>query len=299
MINSINPSADSFLVNINRLQAKAEHAQQQISSGLRVINASDDPDQVGALVETGSSLARNAQIGRNLDRTKSEVDSAETALSTAISTLEKITVLGAQGANFNQTAAARSEIATEVQNLLGQLVGNANTNVERRYVFGGDSDQVAPYSIDLTTATGTSPYAGTPATRQVEDPRGGTFSISNSPGDFRCAGRGERIRSGERSSGGAAGERPGCYHGRCRGSAGRARSLERFARFLWIGPEPGCRRDLGDPGLGPAADVGPGRHSGRRPGRIGQPAGRHKTATGRDIFGPRPVTQKSLFDYIG
>jgi flagellar hook-associated protein 3 FlgL len=184
MINSINPSADSFLVNIHRLQEKAERAQQQIGSGLRIINASDDPDEVGALVEAGSHVARNTQIARNLDRTKSEVDGAELALSTAITTLEKISVLGTQGANFNQTAAARSQIASEVTNLLGQLVGNANTNVERRYVFNGDTDQIAPYSIDLTTLTGTTPYAGTPSTRQVEDPRGGTFSISQTAQDI-------------------------------------------------------------------------------------------------------------------
>lgn len=184
MIRSINPSADSFLVNINRLQSKAEHAQQQISSGLRVINASDAPDDVGALVDAGATLARNVQIGRNLDRTQSEVDTAEVALASAITTLEKITVLGSQGSNFNQTASTRSQLATEVENLLAQIVGVANTNVERRYVFAGDSDQAAPYSIDLTTLTGTAPYAGTAATRQVEDPRGGTFAISKTAQDI-------------------------------------------------------------------------------------------------------------------
>jgi len=182
--NSINSSADSFLANINRLQARADRAQLQISSGFRVTKASDDPDQIGAIVDDGASLARNTQIGRNLDRNKTEVDSAETALSTAISTLEKISVLGAQAANFDQTAGARAGIGAEVRTLLGQLVGNANANVERRFIFGGDSDQVAPYALDSSTSTGTTSYAGTPATRQIADPRGGTFSISQSAQDI-------------------------------------------------------------------------------------------------------------------
>src|SRR5438477_6273269 len=111
MINSINPSADNFLVDIDRLQAKAERAQRELSSGLRVAKPSDDPDQVGAILQTSSNLARNEQIGRNLDRVKAEVDSATQALSTAVSTLEQIQTLGAQGANFDSSAQTRANLA--------------------------------------------------------------------------------------------------------------------------------------------------------------------------------------------
>jgi len=180
MSNSINSSADSFLVNISLLQARLDRAQQQISSGLRVTKASDDPDQVGAILQATSDLARNLQIGHNLDRVKAEVDGSEQALSNAIATLERVSVLGAQGANFSQDAASRSQIAIEVQSLFERLVVDANTSVDNRFVFAGDSDQIAPYAIDLTTVTGTTPYEGSAATREMEDPRGGTFPISHS-----------------------------------------------------------------------------------------------------------------------
>jgi len=180
MSNSINSLADSFLANISQLQARVDRAQQQISSGLRITKASDDPDRVGAILQASSDLARNLQIGHNLDRIKAEVDGSEQALSSAITTLERVSVLGAQGANFSQDAASRTGIAIEVQSLLERLVVNANTSVDNRFVFAGDSDQIAPYSVDLTTVTGTTPYAGTAATREVEDPRGGTFPISQS-----------------------------------------------------------------------------------------------------------------------
>src|SRR5438132_12893272 len=104
MINSINPSADNFLVDIDRLQAKSERAQRQLSSGLRVAKPSDDPDQIANILQISSSIARNDQIGKNLDRAKAEVDIASGAVSAAVSVVEKINVLGAQGANFDQTA---------------------------------------------------------------------------------------------------------------------------------------------------------------------------------------------------
>jgi flagellar hook-associated protein 3 FlgL len=178
MINSINSSADNFLLDIGRLQDRFERAQREISSGLRVTKASDDPDHVGSIVVTGSDIARNQQIGKNLDSAKIEADTSEQALQAALSTVEQINVIGAQGANFDQTAATRSGLADQVQSLLERLVAGANTSVAGRYVFSGDSDQTAAYALDLTTATGTTPYAGSAATRAIQDPRGGTFPVS-------------------------------------------------------------------------------------------------------------------------
>ena len=89
-------------------------------------------------------------------------------------------MLGAQGSNFNQTASARTVLGDQVQNLLQQLVTISNTNIDGRYVFSGDADRTAPYALDLTTANGVTTYAGSAATRRVEDPRGGTFSVSQS-----------------------------------------------------------------------------------------------------------------------
>ncbi len=178
MINSINPSADNFLVDINRLEARSERAQRQLSSGLRVSQPSDDPDQISNILQLSSSVARNNQIGVNLGLVKAEVDGSSQTLSSAVATLEKVSVLGAQGANFTQTDQTRTALASEVQGLLEQLVAAANTSVGGRFVFSGDSDQTQPYTLDLTTATGVTAYAGSAATRQVEDPRGGTFQVS-------------------------------------------------------------------------------------------------------------------------
>jgi flagellar hook-associated protein 3 FlgL len=178
MIGSINSSADQFLADIERLQARSERAQRQLTSGLRVTQASDDPDAVGNILETRARLARAEQIGQTLDRVKAEVDGAESALRSSIDSLEKIRVLAAQGANSTMTAAGRRGLAVEVQNLLERLVANANTAIEGRYVFSGDADQAAAYNVDLTTLTGATPYAGSASTRQAQDPRGGTFATA-------------------------------------------------------------------------------------------------------------------------
>jgi flagellar hook-associated protein 3 FlgL len=178
MIQSISPTADSFLAAINQLQAQVARAQGEISSGLRVNTPSDDPSVVSDILQINSSLARNTQIGQNLTNVTAEVNGAEGALSAAVSTLDNVATLASQGSNFNRSAADRAEAATEIQDQLQNLIGDANTSVGNRYVFSGDADQTAPYALDLTTTNGTTPYAGSAATRQVEDPRGSTFAVS-------------------------------------------------------------------------------------------------------------------------
>jgi flagellar hook-associated protein 3 FlgL len=178
MIQNISPSADSFLAAVNQLQANVQRAQEEIGSGLRVNKPSDDPSVVSDILQINSSLARNTQIGQNLGNVTAEVNGAEAALSSAVSTLDNVATLGSQGANFNRTASDRAEAAVEIQDQLQNLIGDANTSVGNRFVFSGDADQTAPYALDLTTTNGTTPYAGTAATRQVEDPRGGSFAVS-------------------------------------------------------------------------------------------------------------------------
>jgi flagellar hook-associated protein 3 FlgL len=178
MIQNISPSADSFLAAINQLQAQVQRAQEEIGSGLRVNRPSDDPSVVTDILQINSSLARNTQIGQNLSNVTAEVNGAEQALSSAVSTLDIVATLGSQGANFNRTAADRAQIAVQIQDQLQNLIGNANTSVGNRFVFSGDADQTAPYALDLTTTTGTTPYTGSAATRQVEDPRGSSFAVS-------------------------------------------------------------------------------------------------------------------------
>ena len=118
MIQNISPSADSFLTAINQLQAQVQRAQEEIGSGLRVNRPSDDPSVVTDILQINSSLARNTQIGQNLSNVTAEVNGAEQALSSAVSTLDIVATLGSQGANFNRTAADRQPT------LIGDLLGS-------------------------------------------------------------------------------------------------------------------------------------------------------------------------------
>jgi flagellar hook-associated protein 3 FlgL len=177
MINSLDSSAQGFLTGVNQIQQRAQRAQQELTTGLKINTVSDAPDQIAILWQTRSSLDQVQQINSNLGRVKTEVDTAQGVLQSAVTLVERAQSLGTQGANGTTTAQTRQALANELGSVLQQLVASANTTVEGRYIFSGNSDQQAPYSIDLTQSSPISAYQGSSGTRQVQGPDGSLFSV--------------------------------------------------------------------------------------------------------------------------
>jgi flagellar hook-associated protein 3 FlgL len=179
MIPPVNATTEIFLANLSRITDRMQRAQQQLSSGKRVNTVSDDPTVITYLLQARASLGAVQQIDMNLGRVKAEVDSSEQGLETAVNIMQRVQVLGTQGATGTQTAASRQALASEAGSLLTQLGGISSTNVEGRYVFSGDSDQTPPYNIDITQANAIGSYSGSNATRKIQHPNGSLFSVSH------------------------------------------------------------------------------------------------------------------------
>jgi flagellar hook-associated protein 3 FlgL len=177
MIRGVDSRTGRFLTDIGRLQRRSERTQRMLSSGLRVNNPSDDPDMIATLLQVREDLQRTCQIKLNLDRVKTETDTAETALQGAVQLVERVRVLATQGVTDLQSAATRITIAGEVEAILVQLVAVSNSAVEGRFIFSGDSDQLQPYQLDLSQPNGVSPYGGSAATRRMRHPSGVLFPI--------------------------------------------------------------------------------------------------------------------------
>jgi len=184
MISSVDAATSQFLSGLNQIQQRAERAQRQLTTGLRINTVSDDPNQIASLIQTQAELARTQQLDANLGRVKTEVDTAETGLQSAVSLMDRAMTLGSEGESNTNSAQQRQDIAGELGSVLQQLVSISQTSVEGRYIFSGDSDQQTPYTIDLTQTNPISAYAGSAATRQIELPDGSLVSVSKTAQDI-------------------------------------------------------------------------------------------------------------------
>lgn len=178
---TISSAADVFLSNLNAVEQRMIKDNRQVSSGLRVQTVADDPTAVNDILHLNSEIGSNAQIGLNLSMVQTEVNTAESSINSATTLMDTASQLATQGATGTAGTTSRQELANQVSGLIQQMQGLANTQVDGRYVFSGDSDQTSPYgAVDLTTNTtnGVGSYQGSASTRTVQGPEGASISIA-------------------------------------------------------------------------------------------------------------------------
>ncbi len=178
MISSLKPSTQVFLDNINRISNQMSEAQTQLSTGLKVNVVSDSPDVIAPLLQAQASLSTAQQVTTNLSQVSTEVNTGESALENATTLYDQVQTLSAEATTSNQTASGRASIAQQLQSLEQQMVGLANTSVNGRNIFAGDTDQKQPYTFDITQPDPVSTYQGAASTRTAQSPNGTTFPIA-------------------------------------------------------------------------------------------------------------------------
>jgi flagellar hook-associated protein 3 FlgL len=178
MISTLNPAAQNFLAGLNQIQTRLQTAQTQLTTGLQINNVSDDPSEIADVWQLNSQLDQTQQTDTNLGQVTTEVNTAQSALQSSVTLVEQALTYGAQGASDTSSATTRQDLANELGAILQQLVSAANTTVQGRYIFSGDTDQTTPYSIDLTQSSPVSAYQGSATTREIQGPDGTAFPVA-------------------------------------------------------------------------------------------------------------------------
>lgn len=178
MISPLNSTYQEFINNLDQVTARMNTDQLDISSGVTMRNVSDNPDQVSSLLQARAALSASQQISTNLGSIKTEVDTGEQSMESAVQLFDQVQTLAAEGATGTQTASTRASLAQQVQSIEQQMVTLANTAINGRYIFSGDTDQTAPYTFDATQADPVSAYQGAASTRVALAPNGTTFPVA-------------------------------------------------------------------------------------------------------------------------
>ena len=90
MLSSLDPSAQQFLNELNRIGDRMGRAQRQVTTGRRVTQLSDAPEAVPLILAARANGSTNQQILSNLGRVKAEADAGEQALQSAVQILEQV-----------------------------------------------------------------------------------------------------------------------------------------------------------------------------------------------------------------
>lgn len=148
MLSGINGTNGSFLADLNRIEERISGTTQQLSSGIRVNQASDDPSAIASILNYQNQIDQVTQVQTNLNLAKNDAATADGALQSASSILSQLGSIAAEGASSTTDANSRAALGQQVQELQQQLVSIADTTVQGRYIFGGDDPATQPYTFN-------------------------------------------------------------------------------------------------------------------------------------------------------
>ena len=162
----LNPNVlPDLLAAIQQSTQNQDIASQELATGRRVNQLSDDPAAAANLVANHDQSSGDDQYLQNLGSLQSKFQTADSALSNVVTVLNRALTLGTEGANGTLTDANRQSIVVEVQGLLSQLVNLGNTSYQGAYLFSGTAVNTVPFSYDSSTNTVT--YSGNSGSTSV------------------------------------------------------------------------------------------------------------------------------------
>jgi flagellar hook-associated protein 3 FlgL len=130
-------------------KARLSQLQQQASSGAAITKPSDDPAGTAAAMRVRAQQRANAQYSTNIADATSWLSTADSTLTSSENLVRQAIDLTTQGANTGAlTAGARSALATQLDGVRADLLGQANTKYLGRSVFAGTSDAANAFGAD-------------------------------------------------------------------------------------------------------------------------------------------------------
>lgn len=133
-------------------QAKLTKVQQQLSTGLKVTAPSEDPAAAVKILDLDQTIETTNQYQNNISTARGRLNIEESALSTSTDILFRVRELTIQAKNDSLNSNDRLTIKTEVDQLIQELAGVANTrNANGEFIFSGDHSMVPAYAINSST----------------------------------------------------------------------------------------------------------------------------------------------------
>ncbi|HUN29932.1 MAG TPA: flagellin hook IN motif-containing protein, partial [Alphaproteobacteria bacterium] len=152
-------------LSIENLESQYELQGQELSTGISLNEPSDDPTTIAQDLSVRNDSTVTTQIGQNLTGLNNLLSTTDSTLSSLTSVLQSARNLAIEGASDTITSAQRSSIGQQVNQLLQEAIGLANTQYDGKYIFSGTA---ATPGSTLVTAQGNPPTAVTATSNIVQ-----------------------------------------------------------------------------------------------------------------------------------
>ena len=139
--------AQRSLADLTGAYGRLSKTQEQLSSGKRITNPSDDPYGAGHAVQLTSDLAGLSAYNRNVSDGTAWTQASDSALMNMQNLTQRARELLVEAGNDTTGQAGRNATASEIDQLVDAVKQAADTQYAGQYVFAGSATTTSPYQI--------------------------------------------------------------------------------------------------------------------------------------------------------
>ncbi|PAV26228.1 flagellar hook-associated protein 3 [Tamilnaduibacter salinus] len=169
-----------FSGGLNRLQdlnTSLNQTQQQVSSGKRVLNPSDDPVAAARILKLNQEVSQIDQFKRATDLAQNRLEQEEATLGEMVDSLQRVRELTVQAGNGTLSPDDRASVAAELREKVEQMASIANTrDASGEYIFSGFKGETQAFARNVS---GDWVYQGDEGQRQLEIDEGVKVPIND------------------------------------------------------------------------------------------------------------------------
>lgn len=155
---STNQYYETTAANYSRTYSNVVKTGEEVSSGVRVNTAADDPLGAARLLQLGQQSSMLSQYSSNMTTAQTTLTSSETALTSITNALQRARELSLGASNATYTDSDRKAVAEELKQIQSQVLGLMNSqDANGNYLFSGSKATTAPYTLN---SDGTYSYNG-------------------------------------------------------------------------------------------------------------------------------------------
>ncbi len=148
-------TAQTMLADINQSLDRLDTTQEELSTGKKINQPSDDPYGTSLALQLNNQIANLTSYSNNVTDGTGWTQAANTSLTNITNAVQRVRELTVEAANGTQTTADMQASAAEVNQLIDEIKQEGNAQYNGQYVFSGSATTTAPYQPGSSDA-----YAG-------------------------------------------------------------------------------------------------------------------------------------------
>jgi flagellar hook-associated protein 3 FlgL len=171
-----------LVTSLDDVSASEQTYSEELSSGSRVSQLSDDPAAAADNVVLVAQIAQDDTFTQTAATTESRLQVGDSALGSVVSQLTSAISLATEANNGTLSSSNISGISNQLEGIRDEVLSLANTSYLGTYLFSGSQGATAPFSLNNAVTPAVVTYNGDALTTSIKTPNGQTIQL-NIPGN--------------------------------------------------------------------------------------------------------------------